>query len=305
MTVDFWDLTKLLLRRWYFSVPMLLLSTVGTVLGVISVEPDYQATAHVQILPPATAQNAPHAARNPWTDLDISAIGSAAIIAVSDERMIDRLAEGGFSDEVEFDLQGRAPIIIVRAVGISRAQASATARELVRLIHETIAELQRPYNLPNDRLITTRTLDTGDNIEVLTSRLKRVVAALAAAGLLLTVGVTVGLDAMVAWRNRRRAAHRAAPVAAPVLRQRDGRDDERSDVREDQHDAKQPDQKRLDHKQPVQKGEETTKQPPPEDDATRPLPVSAVARRDPVSDATVVIRQPEKREPRRRTNGRQ
>ena len=51
--MDFWDITKLLVRRWMVAVPLLLLSAGITGVTVSQVKPDYVATAYVQLVPPA------------------------------------------------------------------------------------------------------------------------------------------------------------------------------------------------------------------------------------------------------------
>ena len=49
--MDLWDLTRLLLRRWYFAVPMLLASVAVVVLAAKTVSPDYKSTGYVQLIP--------------------------------------------------------------------------------------------------------------------------------------------------------------------------------------------------------------------------------------------------------------
>jgi hypothetical protein len=203
--VDFWDLTRLIYRRWYFSVPMLLLAIVATFLAGASVKPDYQATSHLQILPAAASGDTPGAVRNPWNDMPMSAIGDATIVAVSDQKVLKDLAARGFSDKVTITLDNRSPIITVVALSRDRQQAAGTVREVGRLIDQKLASLQRLQGVPPNRSMTLQALDAGDNIDVVTSRVKRTLAALIAASLMLTAGVTIGLDALVSYWSRRRA----------------------------------------------------------------------------------------------------
>jgi hypothetical protein len=121
------------------------------------------------------------------------------------------LLAAGYSDKVTLTVADRSPIITVIVIGRTRQQAAQTAQQVDRLIDRKIMSLQQPYNVPKNRLLTTQSLDTGDNIEVVTSRVKRVFAAFGAAGLLATAGLTIGLDALIRFRSSRRAARRARP----------------------------------------------------------------------------------------------
>lgn len=207
--MDFWDLTRLMYRRWYFSVPMLLLAIFATFLAGASVKPDYQATSHFQILPAVASGDVPGAVRNPWNDMPMSAIGDATIVAVSDQKVLKDLVARGFSDKVTITLDNRSPIITVVALSRSRQQAAGTAREVGRLIDQKLASLQRAQGVPPNRSMTLQALDLGNNIDVVTSRVKRTLAALIAASLLVTAGVTIGLDALVSYWSRRRARRRS------------------------------------------------------------------------------------------------
>ena len=210
--MDFWDLTRLMYRRWYFSVPMLLLAIFATFLAGASVKPDYQATSHFQILPAAASGDTPGAVRNPWNDMPMSAIGDATIVAISDQKGLKDLLARGFTDKVTIALDNRSPIITVVALSRSRQQAAGTAREVGRLIDQKLASLQRTQGVPPNRSMTLQSLDVGDNIDVVTSRVKRTLAALIAASLLVTAGVTIGLDAVVSsWSRRRRAKRPSGP----------------------------------------------------------------------------------------------
>lgn len=209
--MDFWDLTRLMYRRWYFSVPMLLLAIFATFLAGASVKPDYQATSHFQILPAAASGDTPGAVRNPWNDMPMSAIGDATIVAISDQKVLKDLLARGFTDKVTITLDNRSPIITVVALSRSRQQAAGTAREVGWLIDQKLASLQRMQGVPPNRSMTLQSLDVGDNIDVVTSRVKRTLAALIAASLLVTAGVTIGLDAIVSYRSRRRARRPSGP----------------------------------------------------------------------------------------------
>jgi hypothetical protein len=204
--VDFWELTKLLFRRWYIAAPILLLSGIATGYAGASVKPDYQATSHVQLLPPlTTATDAAGKPRNPWSDLGLESIGTAAIIRLGDQSVLDSLKSQGYSTNFTVSLDTRTPVLVIEAVAASPATASATAAEVAKLVDSTILALQREDGAPDNTLITTRGLDTGQNITKITSKMKRALAVIAGVGLLLTSAVTIAVDALLRARARRRA----------------------------------------------------------------------------------------------------
>ena len=70
--VDIWDLTKLVFRRWYVFLPLLVITVALVMTAGVSVKPDYSATGHIQLIPATeSASDARDAGRlpNPWSDL--------------------------------------------------------------------------------------------------------------------------------------------------------------------------------------------------------------------------------------------
>jgi hypothetical protein len=205
-TVDFWELTKLLFRRWYISAPLLLLSLLATAVAGVSVKPDFQATKHVQLLPPLTTQtDVAGKPRNPWNDLGIEALGNAVIIGLGDQSVLDSLSAQGHSTSFTVALDVRSPVMTVEAVAPTPQEATATAEAVGKLIDQQVLQLQKSYGAPDGTLITTRSLDAGTNVERVTSKMKRALAVIGGVGLLLTSAVTIGMDALLRNRSRRRS----------------------------------------------------------------------------------------------------
>jgi hypothetical protein len=218
-TVDFWDLTKLLVRRWLIVLPMLALSAALAVLTVNKVQPDYVAIAYVQLVPPVFEQTKPGQAtpdqRNPWLSLGLQTIGNAAIVTVTDTSVIEELKASGYSDSYTLTMGQTSPLITFQVVGTTAQQAQQTAEQLVDRFSKSVATLQRAYGVSPGDSISARRLDLGTNVKMSTSKVKRAGIAVAGAGLLLTAGSTVGLDAWLRRRRRRREERAAIPM--PVL----------------------------------------------------------------------------------------
>lgn len=105
--MDLWDLTRLLFRRWYVALPILLASVLTAALVGQSVKPDYRSTGNLVLIPapgpvePANPKQ-PTAERpkNPWGDLGLEALGNAAILKVLDQKTLKGLADSGLSDSI-------------------------------------------------------------------------------------------------------------------------------------------------------------------------------------------------------------
>lgn len=206
--MDFWDLTKLLFRRWYVAVPMLVLSAVAALWTASNVKPDYIATAYVQLVPPVLPPTSPGASPtrpdNPWLDLGIATIGNAAIITVQDQTVIEELEATGYSGSFTVSMSQQSPLIQFEIVGKSESQARATAEQLASRFDQSVADLQKAYGVSPTESITTRRLDLGTNIKQSDSKVKRALVAIAGTGVLLTAALTIGLDALLRTRARRR-----------------------------------------------------------------------------------------------------
>ena len=213
--MDFWDLTKLLFRRWYVAGPLLLLTLAGTFIAGQRIEPDYVATSYVQLVPPAITpkQSDGKAARprNPWLDLGVSSLGKAGLLTVQDQKVVEILEKSGYSEDFTLTLDSALPIVTFEVIGNSEDQASSTAEELIKRFDASVATLQKEYGAAPDQSITTRQLDLGDNVTESTSKVKRALVAIGAVGLLLTVALTITVDAVV----RRRRAGRPVAGEAP------------------------------------------------------------------------------------------
>jgi len=218
--VDFWDLTKLLFQRWYFALPMLVLTAFASMWILTNVQPSYIATAHVQLVPPITQATKPGDPaidrRNPWFDLGLSSLANAAMVTVQDEAVVVALEEGGYSGTYTVALGSWSPLVTFEVTGSTPAQTSATADQLVRRYNQSVLELQRDYGVEQPDVITTRRLDLGTSLTESDARVKRALVGVAGAGLLMTIAWTVGLDAVIRRRARRRAGLAATELPPAV-----------------------------------------------------------------------------------------
>ncbi|OLE28534.1 MAG: hypothetical protein AUG44_07190 [Actinobacteria bacterium 13_1_20CM_3_71_11] len=166
--MDFWDLTKLLARRWVIVLPMLAVSALLAVLTVGQVKPDYVATAYVQLVPPVLEQTKPNQAtpdqRNPWLGLGLQTIGNAAVVTVQDKSVVDQLKAAGLTETFTLTMAQQSPLVTFEIVGKTVLQARQTAEALVARFTQSVATLQSAYGVSPADSITARRLDLGTNV---------------------------------------------------------------------------------------------------------------------------------------------
>ncbi|GAA0450262.1 hypothetical protein Ade02nite_59390 [Paractinoplanes deccanensis] len=222
--MDFWDLTKLLFRRWWVSVPLLSVTLAGTVAAAMLIEPDYVATSYVQLIPPSTSIREPESkgkvkiVRNPWLDTGLNSLAKASLLTVQDAKVAEQLDAVGFSQNYTITLDNQLPILTFEVVGVSRDQASKTTDELVKRFEASNLALQKEFNAPSEQMVSTRRLDMGDNITLSTSKTKRALVAIFGSGLLIAVASTVAVDAILRRRRRKQTTGDETPAEEPQER---------------------------------------------------------------------------------------
>ena len=205
--MDLWDLTRLLLRRWYFAVPMLLVSVAAVVLAAQRVSPDYKAMGYMQMIPAPSAgkpldPDAKPRPANPWLDLGYAALGNAAALTVTDQTGLEKLAADGYTDSVTVILNERTPLFEIEAVGHTEDQATQTVQQVIKLLQADIAAKQKQYGALPEDTISTLVINDGRAPEQDSGKVKRVLIVAAGLGVLLTTASTIALDY---WLRRRRA----------------------------------------------------------------------------------------------------
>jgi len=205
--LDFWDLTVLIFRRWKIALPLLLFALGATAYVALTAQPDYKMTSYVQFVPAkvtGTDNAANAAARNPWNQLGTNTLGQAVIYATQDQGFLDSLKAGDHTDNFTLTLTYPNPIITVEVVGKTADDARTTTDLVVNRMKSSADALQRSSGATDADLITTQRLDRGANVAPSNSKMKRAVMAVGAAGLVLTAGGTVGFDAIMRRRTRKR-----------------------------------------------------------------------------------------------------
>lgn len=218
--MDLWDVAKLMARRWYVALPVLVLTMIGAIATVQTVKPDYKATTNVSLLPPTKADEAGNGTGqtvNPW---DANSLTVATLTYLNSKRLHDQMKAEGFSDVWEADIDERLRgLIVIEVTAPTPELSQATARKLQELAAAEVARRQAVYNLDPGHQFTTIPFDDGDNIEIATSKMKRALIVVVGVGIIITIALTVSLDAFLRWRSRRREETSALRPTVVVGRQ--------------------------------------------------------------------------------------
>jgi hypothetical protein len=219
--MDLWDVTKLLARRWYVSVPLLLVTLACTLWIGVTTEPDYKDTSHVTLLPPTvlrgiqagTTQNV-----NPWT---VDSLIAAVITRLNSKAQHDALQADGLSGiwEADTDLQFRE-LISIEVTARSEEQARATTARLQQIVTEEVAKQQARYKLKPGEEITTIPFDSGENVVPSRSKLVRAMIVVLGVGGVITIAIVIALDALLRRRSSRLTSSGRARPAQLLVRQR-------------------------------------------------------------------------------------
>jgi capsular polysaccharide biosynthesis protein len=208
--VDFGDFTRLILRRKFIALPLLLLTIIASVALIAVVKPAYVLTSYVQLVPSTDAGGAGD--NNPWNNLGVNALSQAAMYATEDQTFLQSLPAQGAASDIAIDVGYPNPVITFTITGNSPEQAKKTTDLIVARYTAQTQALQDQFNVHTIDLITTQRLDQGENLTTSNGKRYRDAVLAFAFGILLTLGLTIGIDARA--RRKVSAAADAVRIAA-------------------------------------------------------------------------------------------
>ncbi|MGH3716723.1 MAG: hypothetical protein ACRDT4_25180 [Micromonosporaceae bacterium] len=212
--MDMWDIVRVMWRRWYVVVPLLLVVMGTTLSAGAFIHPEYTSTASVLLVPPADRPESlkPGEKGNPWLDVGPVAMAEAVSIAVQSKSSRDTVAADGVEALYEVGVLPRSSIVLIEVSATSPQQARAGATRVIALIEDEVDRRQAPYQPKPTHQISTQVLDPGDNVVASQTGLRRGQAMILFAGMLLTAGLAIAVDAVLRrQRPRDRQPVRPAP----------------------------------------------------------------------------------------------
>lgn len=220
----FW---RTLRRRWYLTLMVLALTVGASAYVVSSVGPTYEAEGSALVFPPASSsrvEGRTTTAGNPY--LELAGVNQARDVVIRTLKSRNVQAQWGakfpgMSYEVTPDFTNSAPIILFTVEGGTSEGAATALDDLISRVPQVLDDLQGSLGLPQEGLVTARTLTQDSRPAVVRKGQIRaaLLATAASAGLgLLLLALA---DSLLSVRSRTRAARAAARAAAELARAED------------------------------------------------------------------------------------
>jgi hypothetical protein len=220
--VDLWATIRIAVRRWYVTLPILLICGGATASLVASMPVTYRTSASIVVLASSSALTQQPSGNptlvnvNPYTILGGSQNIAAAILQTkmeSDEVRRRLQSQGVRSD---WSLVVRAGVGPVLDLTISHAESAAALRDAETILQDlevTFAKLQTDAGSPDSQRIQISSISAPQTPRPQYGSKVRLGMALAVVGLGLAVGCAFSVEGISRGRKRRHAARVAAPEA--------------------------------------------------------------------------------------------
>jgi len=201
--VDLWDLLRVLVRRWWVTVPLLALTAaVALTLGGRE-STTFKGTASLVLALPGNDGANGEAVVNPLASLGAaSQFGGLVGAAVDSPATRNEIAQAGGSPD--FDLgQGKGSPTLVIGVTSDRADvAQRTVTDVLERVQRQVVVLQDQLAVPQDLRFSGQVV-VPPIVTSTTASSTRVLLAIVAAGLLLTALAALAVEALLSARRRR------------------------------------------------------------------------------------------------------
>ncbi len=208
------DVMSALLRRWYLTLVAVVLAVASVAFVISEVGPTFQTKGSVFLVPPVDPEN-PHANRL----LGLGGLGQARDVLVraldSDTLHADLTRRyPGTEYEVTADFTTSAPVVLFTVEATTPESATALRQELVNRVAPTLESIQDELNIrPASRLVAV-TINAGDEPQTLQKQRIRIVLAVLAGVVAVSLTFLILVDRLLLRRRRRRSEK--AVIATPV-----------------------------------------------------------------------------------------
>jgi hypothetical protein len=205
--LDLWSTLRVLLKRWYLTIPLIALSAIVTVAVVGTKPADYKANASLLLLTPSGG------GANPYAQFGGSLSAAAEVLATSMNSSTSKLdlQHQGVKSDWNLALEGGdAPLLTVETTAPTSDEATGSAKIIVETAKQRLASLQSEAGAPTNQLITLSIVDAPDGADAEYGKTVKAGAALFLVLLVASCAIVFAFEAL----SRRRAARKEATVAA-------------------------------------------------------------------------------------------
>lgn len=197
--MDFWELLKVLVRRWAIVVPILVLSVIAALSLGGRVQPTYEATGSVLLVAPTFS---PLASENVYIVTGLPTTAEAMTLAVNSSRVREEMAAAGNSPSYVVVAQRRTPIVTIDAEGDTAKQAVNTVNGMVKILARELERRQESSGAPKLARISVANLTPEVASSPVYDGARRLKVVILGAGTALAVLLALALEALAVLRRR-------------------------------------------------------------------------------------------------------
>lgn len=210
--MDLGTLLRTIARRWYVTIPALLLVGVVALVVVDTSEPEYAAQRSVVLVRTGLIPQLDdelgdeETPRNPYAEFNASVTVTAEVLqdVVQSGESRRVLREEGLSDDYSVDVAESAPILEIEALAGSPDVAIASAERVAQLVTDDLAARQENFDVPDDSRIVTDNVVVPEQTTRLDTSRDRALIGLAVLGVIFIVVVGLLADVIARARAARR-----------------------------------------------------------------------------------------------------
>lgn len=208
--MDIWDALRIILRRWYAAVPVLLIFAVASYLSSGRVDAEYRARAHLILLGPNQelpdgATDIPaqqiNAYLNPCSTCEV--VGTAITLALGSGDARRAMEDDGWSSEYSLGMEKRTPLMFIEASSRDGDQAVGTVDVLIDRVSAELETRQADVNAPEQQRITATVLSQDTQPSGSFAAATRVKLALTAVGIAAAAVVAFLVEGAAYYLRRR------------------------------------------------------------------------------------------------------
>jgi hypothetical protein len=198
------DTFRVLLRRWYLTLPAIILALAAALFAFVNIKPTYDRTASLLLLPGASSIPAKS---NPYLYLTgLSPVADVLTRAAASQEFLDQATGEVKTNDITIsrDATTSSPVVTIQASSESDATAAAMLKATVAHVTETLDSIQQHEGIVARDRVTLQTLSM-DTVGTPVQKTRFLTTGvIAVVGLLLAVVIPAAVEGA-----SRRPGHRA------------------------------------------------------------------------------------------------
>ena len=208
--MDIWDALRVVMRRWYVALPVIIVSAVVITQVGTRVNAEYSAESSFVLVGHSTTRSdegdAPSAFVNPYLSFSSSLSTTAQVLqlSVSSSEARRTVGEKGLATNYEVTVASRSPIVNVSVKADDPEVAVDTLDQVAQLLQDELDVRQDVIDAPADERIGLSVLSEGDAPTTQLGNQNRVRLIFAGVGIASAVAAAFLVEGIAAALGRRR-----------------------------------------------------------------------------------------------------